>query len=290
MALRLVTAPDAVPRAEWVARELAAAGTAVEVSLTDGGSGDPLEAFGRGDAHLALVRATRLRYRTRHGLPLLAVPRREEPRDVLVVPGDGPRSLRTLPPGTRVGVSGARRRAFLRAHRRDLMVVNLEDGRPAAQVLAGGRVDAVVLGLAEAREMDLRADGVEVLDPREWLPAPGQGAFALLGGPELRRLPGLERVDHAPSRAALEAELALVEVLGLPPASAFGALAQPAGDLLRIWAAAASEDGTSLVRAERTARREAPREGAEAVARELVDRGLATVLACRGETEAGVTG
>ena len=73
MTYRLATTPDTITQAHWVRDRLAEAGTQVHVSLVANGSGDPLDAFGRGDAHLALVAGTRLRFRKREGLPILAV-------------------------------------------------------------------------------------------------------------------------------------------------------------------------------------------------------------------------
>ncbi len=279
--LRLATTPDALARAEWVRDRLMESGTAVSVSLVEGGAGDPIDAFARGDVAFVLVLGTRLRFRRRDGLPILAVLAREEPRDVLVVADGRAAQLRSLEPGARVGVSGARRRAFLRAHRPDLEVVHLSNGRTPAVALESAEADAVVMSLLEARRVGLATLSTEVLDPKEWLPAAGQGTFALIGSREHGKLPGLDAVDHPMSRIALEAELALMDSLSIPAGSALGALAQPAGRSLRLWAAAASEDGRAVIRSDMTGPIDAPGALAEAVAHQLVERGLATVFAGR---------
>ena len=279
MTLRLATPPGATSQAQWVAEQLTAAGTQVSISVMNNGSGDPMDAFGRGDAALALVPGRRLLYRRRDTHPILAALSRLEPRDVLVVGGGRSTPLRALPPGSRVGVTGARRRAFLRLHRPDLEVVSLTKGNTPASALESGLVDAAILSVVEARRVGLGAMGAEVLDPKEWLPEPAQGSFALVGARELESLPGLDRVDHKPSRMALEAELILMDTLSVPAGSAIGALAQPTGRWLRLWAAAASEDGAAMVRSDLTGPHDAPRDVAEAVAHQMVERGLATILA-----------
>jgi len=276
--LRLATTPDATSQAQWVCEQLAAAGTDVSISVMHNGSGDPLDAFGRGDAALALVPGRRLLYRRRATHPILAALSRLEPRDLLVVYGEGSTPLRALPPGSKVGVTGARRRAFLRLHRPDLEVVSLTNGNTPASALGSGLV-AAILSVVEARRTGLGVMGAEVLDAKEWLPEPAQGSFALVGARELDSLPGLDRVDHTPSRMALEAELILMDTLSVPAGSAIGALAQPTGRWLRLWAAAASEDGAAMVRSDLTGPHDAPHAVAEAVAHQMVERGLATILA-----------
>src|SRR5688572_27074694 len=54
------------------------------------------------------------------GLAIAAIPRRADPRDVLVSHGDG---LDALPAGARVGTASVRRRAQLLSRRRDLDIV-----------------------------------------------------------------------------------------------------------------------------------------------------------------------
>ena len=62
-----------------------------------------------------------------HGLALAAVPKREDPRDVMVGPegASATLTLQTLPPGARVGTGSLRRRALASAFRPDVDVVNI---------------------------------------------------------------------------------------------------------------------------------------------------------------------
>jgi porphobilinogen deaminase len=69
-----------------------------------------------------------------------------------------------------------------------------------------------------------------------------------------------------------------VDALSVPAGSALGALAQPTGRWIRLWAAAASEDGSAMARSDLTGALDDPKGLAEAVAHQMIERGLTTVL------------
>ena len=207
---------------------------------------------------------------------MLAVLPREDPRDVLVTIEGVRAPLRSLPAGSRVGVSGTRRMAFLKAHRPDLQAVEIADGKGAELIGGSEELDAAVIGAWEARKAGLGARTAEVLDPKSWLPDPGQGAVALVARHPIAEVTAL---DHLPTRTALRAELALLDALDAAPDAALGTLAQPSGRLVRLWAAVASADGRRLVRADRTGPLDEPELLGAAVARQLTERGAAIALA-----------
>ena len=280
MTLRLATTPEAIAQAQGVRHRLRAAGSAVELDILadEMDARSALEAVSSGDAELALVQGVNAGAAETLGLETLIVLAREEARDVLVVADGKAVPLRSLPSSARVAVAGARRRAFLRAHRRDLEPVSLDNGTTPLCALESGAADAVILGSAEARRSGLDGMASEMLEAKAWLPAPGQGSYALFGSPPVALRAEIESFDDEPSRRALEAELALVEILGLAPGSALGALAQPTGLWIRLWAGAASPDGSALVRSDLTGPVGEPRAVASAVAKQLAERGLAAVL------------
>jgi hydroxymethylbilane synthase len=215
---------------------------------------------------LARVGVRALRGTAADGLTLIAVLPREDPRDALVTFGREPASLRALPAGSRVGVHGPRRRAFLLAHRPDLEPVDLDDdGADPADIRASG-LDAAILASAHARRSELGGRIGEVLDPRSWLPEPGQGAVALVARHPIAEVTAL---DHLPTRTALRAELALLDALDAPADAALGSLAQPSGRMVRLWAAMASADGTRFVRSDLTAPLDEPELLGASVARQL---------------------
>lgn len=112
------------------------------------------------------------------GIVLAAVPRREDPRDVLIC-RDG-LSLQTLPQGARVGTSSPRRAAMLLAQRPDLRIEAVR-GNVDSRIRKAleGELDAIVLAHAGISRIG-RADVIsEVLDPDVVVPAPAQGALAV---------------------------------------------------------------------------------------------------------------
>ncbi|AZI43013.1 hydroxymethylbilane synthase [Deinococcus psychrotolerans] len=113
------------------------------------------------------------------GLEIASIPQRVDARDALVGK-EGMKKLAELPQGARIGTSSVRRKAFLKAFRPDLEVVELRgnvDTRLAA--LAGPEYDAIILAAAGLIRSELRNRIDELIDPTILLPAPGQGALAL---------------------------------------------------------------------------------------------------------------
>jgi hydroxymethylbilane synthase len=271
---RLATHPDVAARAAQVRDRLVAAGVDVEPTVAGGARLDPLAGIRERSVDLALVGARALRGTATDGLTLLAVLPREDPRDVLVTFDREPMQLRALPAGSRVGVHGPRRRAFLLAHRPDLEPVDLDRDVMAGDIHAE-RLDAAILGSAFARRGDLGGHIREVLDPRSWLPEPGEGAVALVARHPIAEVTAL---DHLPTRTALRAELALLDALDAPAEAALGSLAQPSGRMVRLWAAMASPDGRRFVRSDLTAPLDEPELLGASVARQLRTRATGVLI------------
>jgi hydroxymethylbilane synthase len=271
---RLAIHPDLGARAPDVLDRLLRAGVDVEHVPARGDGcpgGDPLRGVREGHLELAVVGLDTLRGSAAEDLTRVAALPRDDPRDALVSLSGPMAPLRGLPGGARVAVSGARRRAFLRLHRPDVEIVEAL-GRTGHEA----RVAAAVMASWEARRAGHAARIAEVLDVRSWLPAPGPGIVALLARHPLAEVTAL---DHLPTRTALRAELGLVDALDFGPDVADGAVAQPSGRLLRLWAAVLSADGRRLVRSDVTGPLDEPEVLGVAVARQLMRRGAGLVLA-----------
>src|SRR5262249_1660380 len=115
------------------------------------------------------------------GLEIVALLRREDPRDVLIVNGVvGASSIEELPPGSRVGTSSLRRRAQLLAARRDLDVVELRGNVPTRiKKVDDGNVHAAILAAAGLHRLTASPRITAYLDAPQWLPAAGSGAIAI---------------------------------------------------------------------------------------------------------------
>jgi len=278
MTARLATHPDVASRVSDVLERLVSAGVDVEPTgdgTPTGAAPDPLQGVRDGTFDLALVGVAALRGSAADDLTTVAVLPREDHRDVLVALGGEAMPLAALPAGSRVGVRGARRRAFLMAHRPDLVphALDPDDERRLPDDARG--LVAAVIGSVEARLAGLASRVTEALDARAWLPEPGKGALALVARHPIAEATAL---DHLPTRTSLRTELALLDALGAGPDAPLGSLAQPSGRWIRLWAAAASPDGHRLVRSDLTGPLDEPEALGVAVARQLTERGVALVL------------
>ena len=175
-----------------------------------------------------------------------AVLPREDVRDVLL----GAASLADLPPGARIGTSAPRRAAQALHLRPDCRVVGIRGNvQTRLAKLEAGEADATLLAMAGLNRLGMANLGTP-LDPQDWLPAPGQGAIAIecrTNDIEVQDL--LAAIDHAPSRAAVTAERALLAALGGSCHSPIAVLTSFIGDDLTLQAALLSPDGTERAEA-----------------------------------------
>jgi hydroxymethylbilane synthase len=147
------------------------------------------------------------------GLDLVAVLRREDPRDVLVLSSTARAvGLADLPRGSRVGTSSLRRRAQLLAVHPDLEVVELRGNVPTRlKKVDEGQVHAAILAAAGLHRLDATQHISAYLDPPDWLPAAGQGAIAVqvrTGDQIAHDL--LAALNHEPTMHAVRAERAFL--------------------------------------------------------------------------------
>lgn len=181
------------------------------------------------------------------GLTLSAIPEREDPRDALIG-----KPLAELPRGARVGTSSLRRAAQLHALGRGLLTETLRGNVDTRlRKLDEGQYDAIVLAAAGLRRLGW-ADRIREMVPVEIMcPAVGQGALAI----ETRDDSGIaqrliEKLDHAPSRAAVTAERALLGTLGGGCQVPIGGHATVDGAVIHLRAIVAAPDGSKILRAE----------------------------------------
>jgi len=215
------------------------------------------------------------------GLTVAAVPRREDPRDVLVA-RDG-LTLGELPLGSTVGTGAPRRMAQLRGLGLGLDVRPVRGNVDTRlRKVADGELDAVVLARAGLVRLGRLAEATEVLDPLQVLPAPAQGALAVecRADDDVRHL--LAGLDDADARATVTAERSLLAALEAGCTAPVGAHAEVAegDDGLEIFlrGVVAAIDGSDAVRLSATG----PLHDAEGLGRrlaaELLTVGATTLL------------
>jgi hydroxymethylbilane synthase len=210
------------------------------------------EALLAGEVDLAVHSLKDLPVGPAAGIVLAAVPPRDDPRDALAA-RDGAK-LADLPAGARVGTGSPRRAAQLLALRRDLRCVPVR-GNAGTRLgkIGSGEIDAVVLARAGLARIGQSEAVTQVFEPKEMLPAPGQGALAVecrAGEPGLAALLGA--VSDQNSLAAVTAERALLETLQADCSAPVGAYATGTGEL-RMRAVVMRPDGRQVLRAQGTA-------------------------------------
>ncbi|MFC4146408.1 hydroxymethylbilane synthase [Micromonospora mangrovi] len=227
------------------------------------------------------------------GLHIAAVPPRQDPRDALIAKGG--RTLAELPPGALVGTGALRRIAQLHALGLQLEVTPIRgnvDTRLGRVLGPDADLDAVVLARAGLARLGRTDVITETLDPMLMLPAPAQGALAVecrSDNPDLVEL--LAVLDHAPSRAAVTAERALLATLEAgcsAPVAAYAELAEgETGDEIYLRGAVISPDGTRDLRLSRTGTPADAAEIGKALAAELLELGADSILGQEGHAGPG---
>ena len=179
------------------------------------------------------------------GLTIAAIPERVDPRDVAITRDGTP--LHALPTGSKVGTGSPRRIAQVRIRAPHAEIVDLRgnvDSRMAR--VTDGELDAIILAAAGLERLGpdtpLR---FEELGLAEWPTAPGQGALAVEtteDAPE-ELLVWLAQIDHAPTRAAVTVERAILAGLEAGCQAPMAAYAEVDGENVRVRTAVYAPDG-----------------------------------------------
>ncbi len=169
---------------------------------------------------------------------------RADRRDSLV----GAASIAAIPQGAVVGTSAPRRAAQLLNLRPDCKVVTFR-GNVATRLkkLAEGEAEVTFLAAAGLERLDQSEVGTP-LGSQEWIPAAAQGVIAIeCRADDAATTALLAAIDHAPTRAELEAERALLAELGGTCHSPVAVLCELADGALTMRAALFSPDGAERI-------------------------------------------
>lgn len=229
-----------------------------------------------GRADIAVHSAKDLPAATPDGLVIACVPQRADARDALVGA-----TLADLPKAAVVATGSLRRRAQLAHLRPDLRFEQLR-GNMATRLarLDGPGLDAIVVAAAALDRLGLADRITERLEATTMLPQVGQGALAVecrADDTDVRWM--LERIEHGPSRRAVDAERGFLAELGGDCSLPAGAYATLAGDTVRVRGLIAALDGTVVLRHDKDGPASAAAAIGRSVARHLLDeQGGAEVL------------
>jgi hydroxymethylbilane synthase len=212
------------------------------------------------------------------GLAIVAVPAREDARDVLVTKGG--LKLADLPWGARLATGSLWRQAQLLRHRGDLVITPIRGNIDTRlRKLDDGEADGLIMAAAGLKRIG-RAERIgEYLADEICVSAVAQGALAIEARADsaLREMLGFL---HDPlAEAETIAERALLRRLSGGCHVPIGARGRAAGDVLTMIAIVASPDGASLCKANLSGTLSEAYELGQRLAEELLQQGADKILA-----------
>lgn len=164
-------------------------------------------------------------------LPLIAYSKREDPRDVLVLP-EGVKELDKNKP---IGCSSLRRTLQLREIYPDMECKSVRGNvQTRLRKLDSGEYSALILAAAGLKRLGLTERISRYFEPEEMLPAAGQGILAVQGR-QGEDLSFLQEFDDKEARYAALAERAFVRYLDGGCSSPVAAHAVVDGENITVW-------------------------------------------------------
>lgn len=207
----------------------------------------------------------------------LIVPAREDNREALIARDS--LTLAELPRGARVGTSAPRRVSQLRLQRPDLDIRPLRGNiETRMRYVETGELDAIVLAYAGLSRGGYGEWATQIFTPAELMPAPAQGALAVeCRADDSATIAAIDTLADPAATAATRAERQVLATLEAGCTAPVAAYASVMGDQVELSAGVFALDGSAhLIE---TARGEDPAEVGEQVARALLARGAAAMMA-----------
>jgi hydroxymethylbilane synthase len=180
------------------------------------------------------------------GLALLATPRREDPRDVLVSKA----RLEDLPAGSRIGTGSLRRSVQIAVLRPDLEICGLRGNMDTRVGKVGsGELEGVITAAAALSRLEWKDRIAQYLPVETFLPAVGQGAIAVEGrSDEAELVQLLSKINHLASWQAVNAERAFLLETGGGCRAPIAALGTIKEGRLRLKGMVASPASRKMIR------------------------------------------
>jgi hydroxymethylbilane synthase len=215
------------------------------------------------------------------GVDLVAVIERQDPRDALVARAGS--TLADLPPGSRIGTSSLRRRAFLARLRPDIQAMELRGNVPTrVEKLHKGEYDAIILASAGLVRLGLDKHIASRLPLEDFTPAVSQGAIGCCSrADDAEAARWMKPLDDASARVATTAERALLRRIEGGCQVPLGAIARITGDKLHLYSQVCALDGSKHVVSEGTSAVNVADAAAlgQRLAEDLLQKGAAGIIA-----------
>ncbi|MBD7914900.1 hydroxymethylbilane synthase [Clostridium sp. Sa3CUN1] len=165
-----------------------------------------------GEAHAAVHSMKDVPFELPEGFELIAIPEREDIRDVFVSRNNI--HFEELKEGAIIGTSSIRRAAMLKEIRKDIKIVPIRGNvQTRLEKMKNENMDGIILAAAGLKRLNMENIITDYFDPKEFLPAIGQGALgieALING-EYNSY--LRKLDNKDVRISVEAERSFMRKL-----------------------------------------------------------------------------
>jgi hydroxymethylbilane synthase len=206
-------------------------------------------------------------------LSVACIPKRASPNDVLVT--DNGQKLKDLAPGSVVGTSSLRRAVQLTKTRVDLNVRPIRGNvETRVKKVISGEYDAAVLAEAGLSRLGMKDVIVQRFSIRDFVPAPGQGAIAIVCRSDDAALADmLQQIEDRHSRIAVLAERALIRKVEGGCRFPIGAVAIINEDKITLYASVFSADGKQSIHIKKSGTATKPEQLGSSVANMLVKQG-----------------
>jgi hydroxymethylbilane synthase len=237
------------------------------------------EALLAGEADFAVHSFKDLPTHEPEGLTVTAICDRQWPEDCLLAkPPVG--SIDDLPRSARVGTSSLRRAAQLRHLRPDVELVPLRGNVPTRiRKLQTTDLDAIILARAGLERLGLAHLISVVFDPRQFIPAPAQGALAVQTRSDDEATVAVVRsIDDPRARALASAERQVLATMKCGCHAPVGAYAESTDGTVEVHAFISDVHGRNIIRKRAAGPVSEALQLGERVAVELLDAGGREIL------------
>lgn len=182
------------------------------------------------------------------GLKIGAILKREEPHDILI--SNSKIKFKDLSKDSKVGTSSLRRIAQLRSTRNDLEYMELRGNIDTRiKKLEEGKYDAIVLAYSGVKRLGFENKITEHFDPKELLPAVGQGALAIeIRENDLEIAILISLLNHDETHLMSIAERAFLETLQGGCQVPVGAYSEIKNNQITLYGLVASLDGLKVLK------------------------------------------
>ncbi len=205
------------------------------------------------------------------GLMMIPVLPRADAADVLVSKSGS--RLKDLKEHAVVGTDSVRRKALLLAARPDLIVKSIRGNVDTRlKKLETEDYDAIVIAAAGLARLGIGNRATERLDPKTFIPAPGQGVLAAeakQNRPEIIEM--LRGIVHTPAALAAEIEQTFSKAIGGGCKLPIGCYAEIRGKEVSVYVVVGTMDGNHIVRKSKSGRVADGKKIAENLAKECLN-------------------